>query len=137
MKNEIVTFGSMRADHRHWNVRQLKWQADVNEWQKDHEQAQLQLAELQRLIELHGEALESHGKAIEQRQQDQLEHDRAISGYGTGENDERHEEILAEKHLVQAKQLEVQSESHERIKKHHHTVVAQLRMLRSAIDMPL
>ncbi len=137
MNKEVVSFGSMRADHRHWNASELRWQADINEWQKDHEQAQSQLSELQRLVQLHGEALQSHAKAIEQCQQDQSEHDRAMSGYGTGENDERHEEVLAGKHLAQAKQLELQSEAHERIKKHHYTVIAGLGMLRSAIDMPV
>ena len=57
-----------------------------------------------------------------------------MSGYGTGENDERHEEVLADQHVERAKQHESQSKAHERIKKHHHTVMAQLSVLKAAIE---
>ncbi len=62
------------------------------------------------------------------------DHDRAMSEYQDQGAGERLQEKMASKHRELAERHKTQHEAHERIKKHHHTVIAQLAMLRSAIE---
>ena len=134
MNQEIFTFPGMQAEHRQWDYVHSTWRVDVERWQREHESALSQLAKLQEIIRLHGEALESHAQAIERHQQGLRDHGRAMSEYQSQGVDEPLQEKMASKHRKLAGQHKAQGDAHERIKEYHHTVMAHLTMLRTAID---
>ena len=134
MKQEVVTVASMQSDHRQWDYEHSNWRADIEHWQREHESALSQLAKLQELIRQHGEALHWHTNALEQHQQSLRNHKRAMSVYQTQGGGERLQETLAETHGEHAQRHKTQQVAHERIKKHHHTVMAHLTMLKTAIE---
>ncbi|WP_182868156.1 hypothetical protein [Stieleria mannarensis] len=134
MATEVSTFATMRADHRHWDHDHTNWLQDIAQWQQEHQQAVAQLKQMEELIRMHGEAVQNHAEVIEQHQCVERKHDQAMFGYVTGASNEHDEEAFAEEHARRARQHETQSQAHERIKKHHHTVMAQLSLLKQAME---
>jgi hypothetical protein len=134
MKQETINFERMQADHRQWDYEQLRWRSDIETWQRDHELALSQLSKLQEFICQHGEALQSHAEALEQLDQGLRDHHRAMSEYEIHGEGERLQETLATEHGMHAEQHHTQHEVHERVKKHHHTVMAHLAMLKAAFE---
>ena len=81
MKQEIVTFAGMQADHRRWDYVHSTWRVNIERWQGEHESALSKLAKLQGMIRQHGESLESQVQAIQRHQQGLRDHGRATSEY--------------------------------------------------------
>ena len=134
MNQEVVTFSDMQSDHRQWDYIHSTWRADVDRWQREHESALSQLAKLEEMIRQHGEALESHSQAIARHQQHLRDHNRAMSEYQHQGAGEPMQKAMASKHRELSGQQKTQHEAHERIKKHHHTVMANLALLKAAIE---
>jgi len=134
MNEELLTFPGMQADHRQWDYVHSTWRVDIDRWKKEHESGLSQLAKLQEMIRQHGEALESHAQAIERHQQGLRDHGRAMSEYQNQGAGKPVQETMADKHRELAGHHTTQHEAHERIKKHHHTVMAHLTALTTAIE---
>jgi hypothetical protein len=134
MEQEVVTYPGMQADHRQWDYIHSTWRVDIERWRGEHEASLLQLAKLQEMIRQHGEALESHAKAIERHQESLRDHGRAMSSYQGHGAGEPLQETMASKHRENAERHEMHRDAHERIKKHHHTVMAHLTMLKTALE---
>ena len=134
MTQEILTFPCMQADQRQWDYVHSTWCVDIECWQREHESALSQLAKLQEMLRLHGEALGSHARAVEGHQQGLQDHGQAMSEYQNQGAGETLQETMASKHRELAERQRTQHEAHERIKKHHHTVMAHVTMLKAAIE---
>ena len=132
MKNEMYTFPDMQADYRLWDHAHSIWRIDNEGWRGEHETALLQLAKLHQVVRQHGKSLESHAQAIEDHQKDLRDQDRAMSEYQN--QGEPLQETMVSKHLELAERYKMQHKAHERIKKHHHSVMAHVMMLRAAIE---
>jgi hypothetical protein len=134
MTQELLTFPGMQGDHRQWDYVHSTWRADVERWQREHESALSQLAKLEEMIRQHGRALESHAQAIEHHQQGLRDHGRAMAEFQKPGGGEPVQNAMASKHRELTGQHRTQHEAHERIKKHHHTVMAHVTMLKAAIE---
>ncbi len=133
--NEHVTIAAhAQTDHHQWDFEHTHWRADIENWQREHESSLLELTKLQEFIRRHGEALASHAAALEQHDQRLRDHHRAMSELETRGGGEPMQATLAEEHRDCADRQQIQRQAHERIAKHHHTVMAHLKMLEVAIE---
>jgi hypothetical protein len=129
-KNEI-SFATMQADHRDWNEARVQWRCKMQKWQQEHDAAVARLAELQKVIRAHGEALSEYSETLTEAEKTAAEHDRQMAKYESGKSQEP-QDVLANRHQEQAGLFAREQEAHERIRKHHEEVMAQLRRLEAA-----
>ena len=110
------------------------WRVDIERWRGEHESALSKFVKLEEMIRQHGESLESHAQAVERQQEGLRDHGRAMAEYQHQGAGERLQETMAVKHREHAQRHKTVHEAHERMKKHHHTVMAHLRALQAAIE---
>ena len=131
-----VTHATMHCDHKQWISENDMWRCDISSWQEELRQAASHLAEVEAALKEHEKALQVHAAAIRLRQQDLAAHERALAEYEGGETGA--ELIaLAQSHGTEASKHSQQRDAHERIKRHHHAVIAQVNSLRKALGKPL
>mgnify|MGYP001034689609 CR=1 FL=1 len=134
MNQPVLTFPAVEADYRQWDYVHSTWRVDIERWRREHESALAQLAKLQEIIRLHGDALNSHAEAVERHHQSLQDNARAMSEYQSQGGGEGVQQRMASHHNELAEQHEAQRDAHERIKKYHHTVMAHLATMKTAID---
>lgn len=127
------TLEDMQPDHRMWDHEHSAWRVDVARWGTEHESALSELAKLQEIIRQHGDALDAHAETMERHQDSLRDHDRAMGEFKRNGGGSL-QEAMEKKHHEYAEQHNGQRAAHERIKQHHHTVMAYLTMLRAAIE---
>jgi phosphohistidine phosphatase SixA len=110
------------------------WRTDVERWKREHQSALSELTTLQEMIRQHGEALEAHAKMIEDHQRSLRDHGRAMSEYEHHGTAERLQEALAGKHRELAHEHLTNRDAHQRIGKHHQTVMARLAAVQAALE---
>ena len=133
MIKQPSTLEDMQADHRQWDYVHLAWRVDIASWRREHELALSELAKLEEVVHQHGDALDAHAEAMERQQDSLRDHERAIAEFKR-EGGGQLQKAMRNEHREHAELHNVQRAAHERMKKHHHTVVAHLTMLRAAID---
>jgi len=131
MTEKVATIDTMRADHQAWLAAHAQWRQDIERWQAEHEDAVSRLTELQKLVREHGECLEEHGRAFRQAEEATTAHEREITEFMAGAGD-KPQDVAANRHQEQEGVFIRQQDAHERIKKHHAAVMAQLQALESA-----
>lgn len=131
MAEKIATIESMRADHQTWLAAHARWRQDIDRWQAEHEAAVTRLAEMQEIVRGHGECLEEHARAVCQAEEATTAHEREIAAFIAGKSD-RPQDLAANRHQEQEGVFGRQQDAHERIKKHHEAVMAQLQILETA-----
>lgn len=131
MAEKIATIETMRADHQTWLAAHAQWRRDVERWQAEHLAAVTRLAELQNMVRGHGECLEEHARAFRQAEEATTAHEREIAEFMSGTGD-KPQDVAANRHQEQEGVFSRQQDAHERIKKHHQTVMAQLQALETA-----
>lgn len=131
MSENVVSFTTMQADHRAWSDARVHWRCEMQQWQREHDAAVARLAELQKLIHLHGEALTDYAKTLNDADKTAADHDRQMAEYEAGKT-QVPQDVLANRHQEQVQRFAHQGEAHDRIKKHHEGVLAQLRQLEVA-----
>jgi hypothetical protein len=131
MNEQIVTIETMQADHRTWLAAHAQWRKDIERWQAEHRSAVSRLVELQNFVGEHGQALDAHAQAFQQAENAIAAHEREIVKQRKGAN-EKPQDIVANRHQQQEGAYDRQQDAHERIRKHHDAVMAQLQSLESA-----
>jgi hypothetical protein len=121
----------MQADHRTWFTAHAQWRKDIERWQAEHKAAVARLAQMQKVVAEHGDALEEHARACRQVEEAIGAHDREISQQQKGTNERPHD-VVANQHQHQEGVFSVHQNAHERIRKHHEAVMAQLQALENA-----
>lgn len=122
------------ADHRHWHSDVTCWQDDIQNWKAEHVIAIEELqAALKRITE-HGESLEAHAKSVAELEAGLSQHEKSLAESLKGGTESAVDETLDKQHLKQAELHQRQQEAHERIKKHHHTAMAQVAILKAALE---
>ena len=133
MNKESSRLEDMQADHRQWDYAHSAWSVDIEHWKTEHESALSELAKLQVIIQQHGAAIAAHAETIERHQDGFRDHERAMDEFQR-EGGGHIQEAMRNKHRESADRHNGQRAAHERIKKHHHGVMAHLTMLRAAIE---
>jgi hypothetical protein len=127
-----VTHATMHQDHRQWLSDNDMWRCDISAWQEEFKTAAAELKQIESVIKEHEKALQVHAAAIRLRQQDLAAHEHVLAEYERGDTGA---ELIsqAKGHEKEAAKHGQQRDAHERIKKHHHEVIAQLNVLRKTL----
>ena len=123
----------LHHDHIVWKAELSKWRDDTALWKKEMCQAEVQIKELEKALKSHREALESHAASVQDRMRQTNKHESAIAAYETGEAGEDLP-AMAVAHEQEAKSQDLQRKAHERIRRHHHSVMANWSLLLKTID---
>ncbi len=126
--SNTVTMETMQADHRQWSEAHRQWRQDIEFWQDEHKNAIARLAEMQKVIQQHGEALADHARAVQQSEKAAAEHDREIADFLAGRGS-LPQDVVANEHQEQERSFDQQKGAHERIARHHESVMAQVEAL--------
>lgn len=131
MNKQIITNETMQADHCEWLAAHAQWRQDIERWQKEHESAVARLAEMQKVVREHGECLEEHSRSFLRLADAIASHEREIAGQNAGRSG-KPQDVVANRHQEKEGVFSQQQDAHERIKKHHEAVMAQLRALEAS-----
>ncbi len=123
----------LHHNHIVWKSELSQWRDDVALWKKEMYQAELQLKDLERALKAHREALDAHATSVQDRMLQTNKHESAIAAYEAGEAGEDLP-AMAVAHEREVKSQDVQRQAHERIRRHHHSVMANWSLLLKAID---
>ena len=125
----------MHAEHRLWSDESAMWREEISHWKDEHRQ---RLEELEQAIACHASALEEHAMALGQHDTDATQHEHFLSELlKSGRPDGGDAEASwKEKHEEERARHAGCRDAHERIKRHHHTAMAKLSILMSALKSP-
>ncbi len=114
----------MHQQHVKWQSDNEAWLADIDEWKKELNAALKELSEVETVMRDSFDALESHANTVWESQQQIRAHELVLSGESkVGEN--KTDRDWKASHSDQAAKHERNADAHERIKKYHHSVVAE------------
>lgn len=124
----------MHRDHRSWASEFNAWQDDVRVWQQEFTQAKSQLKELESALVKHEEVLRQHASDMRLDEAGSSSHEHALVEFekgGAGEG----LPSMAKQHQLEAQKHAERRQFHERLKRHHHELLARWRLLiRSLTD---
>ena len=126
----------MHRDHMLWKAETVQWRDDLEFWKNELTRAETQLKDLQKALNVHRDALSAHAASIMKREQEANAHEYAIASYemgGTGEE----LPAMAVKHNDEEQEQAKQRSAHDRIRRHHHTIIANYSLLLKAIQQPM
>ena len=131
-----ATRGELQVDHHYWQSDIKHWRDDVQRWKEEQEAL---LNALSKALNEHLQALKEHGEQIGHHQAAVIAHEHFLleceHTAGTELQDEEHSREDA--HGLEARRQAALWDAHERIKKHHHGIIAKIEMLNAAIGHEL
>lgn len=127
---------TMHHDHRQWLSDNNMWRCDIANWQQEFKKAAADRKQIEAALKEHEQALQVHAASIRLREQDLAAHEHALAEYEQGEAGAQLIS-LAQSHEKEARKHAQQRDAHERIKRHHHEVLAQINRLHKSIDSSL
>ncbi len=134
MNQKAATVPELHADHRHWKNDVSMWQDDIEQWRSQHTTALKTLEQVAAMIAEHGESVDEHAEKLEAIVNSLDYHEQVLSESLRGGSDPNLDDALLERHEEQAATLEKHRDAHERIKRHHHTAMAQVATLKAALE---
>lgn len=136
MPDTVLSAASVQRDRRHWESDISMWRDDVGVWRDLHSTSLIEPKRLQ-------ERLAEHCDAFETRVGQLDAHDKTFRAdvHEVAEACRSGEQSVADSsaqdHVKEAEQPKHLGDSHDRIQKHHHTVIAHVGVLRAALDAAL
>lgn len=126
----------MHCEHKHWREEIALSQEQINHWRQEFREALANAERLKDALKCHDEALQTHAAELDRECTRLQEHEHALAEYergGTGQ------ELIgmAKEHKAEAARQQERRSVHERIKKHHHALLAQWHLLFSALTKPM
>jgi hypothetical protein len=108
------------------------WRDDLVIWEREIEQALADSKQLEDALRAHRKALQDHLEATGAQEQTLYKHERALAEYERGGPGE---DLLpmAKVHKENAEKHAKHAAAHERLKRHHHTVMAHWSLLLEAL----
>ncbi len=129
----VLTHTEMHSDHRQWSSEELLWDDDVHIWEGELDSALAEMKKLASVFAEHRQGLEAHAEAVRAAHAKRAKHEHALAEYEQGGSGEDLI-ALARKHEEESEKHVQQRKAHERIKCHHHTVMAHWRLLFKALS---
>jgi hypothetical protein len=130
----LKSVAQSHADHRYWQSELDMWAEDITNWKTEQADA---LAELRRIADEiceHGKALDEHNEKNAVLGSGLHAHEKELArSMKTGVEGDMHEEFCSY-HERDAVDHGHQRDAHERIKKHHYRSMAQVAMLKAAME---
>jgi hypothetical protein len=124
----VLSHAEMHTDHQQWVIEEVLWEDDARVWRNEIDAALVELKKLESFLRDERASLDAYAETIHGLRLRRASHESALADYEQGGCEEaliamaRKHEQEAEKHLNQR-------HAHERIKHHHHTVMAYWRLL--------
>jgi hypothetical protein len=122
----------MHTDHQQWTIDEALWEDEARIWRKEMDAALAELKKLETVLRGERAELDAHAQDIRGLRDTRASHEGALADYERGGGNgaliamAKEHEREAEKHLQQR-------HAHERVKQHHHTVMAHWRLLFKAL----
>tara|TARA_R110002049_G_scaffold4601_4_gene31874 strand:+ start:111655 stop:112068 length:414 start_codon:yes stop_codon:yes gene_type:complete len=134
MSQETESLSEMHTDHRHWKNELAMWRDDLQQWRSQHATAQQSLKQISDMIADHENTINAHEHKIQVIEKTLDEHEKVMAESLRGGSDPYLDDALTERHEEQVSSIAQQREIHERVKKQHHTSMAQVAILKSAFE---
>lgn len=126
----------MHIDHKHQLNELALWQESLGLWHAELAMALRDIDRLKGALESHDKALREHAAELDQAVEQINRHEHALAQHERGETEpaliamvQEHRDNMARRQAMQ--------KIHERIKKHHHSLIAQWRLLFDALTKPM
>lgn len=123
----------LHHDHILWKAEISQWRDDIELWRNELEKAESQVKNLENALKAHREALSAHASALQAREKSTNAHETAIAAWESGETGEELP-AMAIGHQRESENQAHQRSAHDRIRRHHHTVIANWSLLLKAIE---
>ncbi|HUY91319.1 MAG TPA: hypothetical protein VMV10_21455 [Pirellulales bacterium] len=130
--SNVLNHAEMHSDHRQWASEDALWEDDVHLWQGELDQTAAEMKKIEAALAEHRRSLESHAEAVRDFREEEDRHEHSLAEYERGESGEDLV-VMAQKHNAEAEKQRQRRKTHERIKRHHHTMIAHWRLLCKAI----
>ncbi len=134
MKQDVITFPSMHADHRAWQADHAMWHDDLEQWRTQLRSALTQLTTLEVILGRYSEQFNEHEEAIKRVERSLQDHEIGMANYERDGYGAELQEAMVKNHCQQASRHTAQREAHEQIKKHHHAIMVQVAALKAVIE---
>lgn len=124
----VSNHAEMHRDHLRWSSEASMWRSDLAIWQHELADAVVDVEQLKKALEAHGERLRQHAATIRVDELEADGHEHAIVDYeqgGTGTDLPEY----AQKHTRETDRQAKDRQAHEQLKRLHHTILAQWRLL--------
>jgi hypothetical protein len=112
------------------------WRLEIAAWQQELETAVKELGTLKAALKDHENALQTHAAAIRAYEGDAGEHEHALAAFEQGGSGGELID-MAKTHGEEVSQHTLRRQAHERIKRHHHSMMAQWNLLVKAMGKAL
>ena len=122
----------LHHDHIIWKAEVSQWCDDIELWKTELEKAEAQLKDLEKALKAHREALAAHASSVQDRASATNQHDSAIAAWEAGETGETLP-AMALTHEQETKSQALQRSAHQRIRRHHHSMMANWSLLLKAM----
>jgi septal ring factor EnvC (AmiA/AmiB activator) len=113
------------------------WWEDIEAWRQQHAQAVQALDDIQDALAGLRQALDSHTEEIQRIEHSLHDHERGLAAFVHEGNGAEVQEPMMKNHRQQIFRHACQREAHERIKRHHHTVMAHILTLKTTTDQAM
>lgn len=119
----------MHEQHRQWQNDHESWRIDIDEWRKELRKTQVVLKDVEEMLRDSLDALEAHADTVWSKEQRLHAHELDLRNEIMAGARKKTDKQWAAAHHRQAVQHTTLSDAHARIKKYHHTVVAEVMRL--------
>jgi hypothetical protein len=132
----VVDHAEMHRDHCQMRSEDDLWRLEIAAWQHELETAAKELSKLKAAPKEHEKALQTHAAAIRAYEGDAGEHEHALAAFERGGSGGELID-MAKAHSEEISQHERRRQTHERIKRHHHCLMAHWKLLVKAMGREL
>jgi hypothetical protein len=132
------THAQMHQDHHHWLNDSAMWRDDIEIWKEESQTALADLAHLEAALRQLIKSIQDRERRVNQHAQKIKTHEQSLSEFErSGQGDSLQLLTLAKAHQEEAGHHLQQCQSHERLKKDHHTIMAHWNVLLRELTRPL
>jgi hypothetical protein len=131
--SSVLSHAEMHTDHQQWTIEEVLWVDEAHVWLKEMDAALAEMKKLEGVLGDERRALAAHAETVSSLRQKRASHETALADYERGGRGERLI-AMASNHEREAGQHLQQRHAHERVKQHHHTLMAQWRLLFRALS---
>ena len=129
---KVVNHAQMHEQHCEMRSEDDLWRLEIASWQRELENAMTGLKTPEAALKAHEKSLEIHAATIRAYEGDAAEHEHALAAFERGGSGGELVD-MARGHSEELACHESRRQVHERIKRHHHTTMAQWNLLLKAI----
>ena len=134
MNTSLKSVAQSHADHRYWQSELEMWREDVANWKHEQADALVELEQIANEIRENAKSLDEHDEKVIVLGTGLRAHEKELAELvKTGVETDMHDDFCSY-HQRHSADHARQREAHERIKKHHHRAMAQVAMLKAAME---